>query len=130
MIRRMVFDVGADGYIARPVSNRELLSRVAAMVRLIRAERKNDSYISELKQAIEKNTQSTNSLRDSEIEVENLLQTIQAGVVVHDVEKDKVKKFNRTALKILGIKEEQLLGKSTAEPGWGFIGENGNTHYR
>ena len=45
---------GADGYLARPVSNRELLSRVKLMVRLIRAERKNDTYISELKQAIEK----------------------------------------------------------------------------
>ncbi len=78
-------DAGADGYIARPISNRELLSRVAAMVRLIQAERKNDWYVSELQQAIEKNTQSTNALRESEIEVQNLLQTIQAGVVVHDV---------------------------------------------
>ena len=47
-------DVGADGYIARPVSNRELLSRVNAMIRLIRAERKTDSYIRELEQAMEK----------------------------------------------------------------------------
>lgn len=47
-------DAGADGYIARPVSNRELLSRVAAMVRLIRAERKCDNYIIELEQAAEK----------------------------------------------------------------------------
>lgn len=44
-------DVGADGYIARPVSNRELLSRVAASVRLIRVERKCYSYIAELEQA-------------------------------------------------------------------------------
>lgn len=47
-------DAGADGYIARPVSNRELISRVAAMVRLIRAERKCDSYIYELEQAMKK----------------------------------------------------------------------------
>ena len=47
-------DAGADGYIARPVSNRELVSRVAAMVRLIRAERKCDSYIYELEQAMKK----------------------------------------------------------------------------
>ena len=46
-------DAGADGYIARPVSNRELLSRIKLIVRLIRAERKNDSYISELQQALE-----------------------------------------------------------------------------
>jgi phosphoserine phosphatase RsbU/P len=47
-------DSGADGYIARPVSNRELVSRVNSMVRLIRAERKTDSYILELEQAMEK----------------------------------------------------------------------------
>jgi DNA-binding response OmpR family regulator len=47
-------EAGADGYIVRPVSSRELLSRVKLVVRLIRAERKNDQYIAELKQAIEK----------------------------------------------------------------------------
>jgi len=30
-------DVGADGYIGRPVGNRELLSRVAAMIRIVAA---------------------------------------------------------------------------------------------
>jgi DNA-binding response OmpR family regulator len=47
-------DAGADGYIARPVSNREILSRVNLMVRLIRAERKNVSYIFDLEQAMKK----------------------------------------------------------------------------
>lgn len=47
-------DFGADGYIARPVSNRELVSRINSMVRLIRAERKSDSYILELEQAMER----------------------------------------------------------------------------
>lgn len=47
-------DAGADGYIARPVSNRELKSRVYSMARLIRSERKCDQYISELEQAFEK----------------------------------------------------------------------------
>ena len=47
-------DSGADGYIARPVSNCELVSRVNSMVRLIRAERKTGSYILELEQAMVK----------------------------------------------------------------------------
>ena len=34
MSRRMVMDAGADGYIARPVGNRELLARVEGMFRL------------------------------------------------------------------------------------------------
>jgi len=46
-------DAGADGYIARPVSNRELVSRINSMVRLIRAERKVTDYILELKKATE-----------------------------------------------------------------------------
>jgi DNA-binding response OmpR family regulator len=32
-------DTGADGYIARPVSNRELIARVNAMVRILMGER-------------------------------------------------------------------------------------------
>lgn len=47
-------DSGADGYIARPVSNREFVSRVHSMVRLIRTERKIAQTISELETALEK----------------------------------------------------------------------------
>ena len=43
---------GADGYIARPLSNRELLSRVNSMVRILRAERVRDLLIVELKKAL------------------------------------------------------------------------------
>ena len=45
-------DVGADGYIARPLSNRELKARVSAMVRILRAERERDRLIAELKDAL------------------------------------------------------------------------------
>jgi CheY-like chemotaxis protein len=45
-------EMGADGYVARPVSNRELLARVQSMVRIIRAERDRDSLIGELQEAL------------------------------------------------------------------------------
>jgi response regulator RpfG family c-di-GMP phosphodiesterase len=45
-------DSGADGYIARPLSNRELLARVNSMVRILRAERVRDLLIVELKKAL------------------------------------------------------------------------------
>lgn len=45
---------GADGYIARPIANRELLARVNAMVRILTAERERDRLILELREAIEK----------------------------------------------------------------------------
>jgi CheY-like chemotaxis protein len=48
-------DVGAaDGYIARPISNRELLARIKAMVRILIAERERDRLIVELKEALSK----------------------------------------------------------------------------
>jgi DNA-binding response OmpR family regulator len=45
-------DIGADGYIARPISNRELKARIDAMVRIMRAERERDQVIAELRQAL------------------------------------------------------------------------------
>lgn len=45
-------DVGADGYIARPVSNRELRARVRAMARIWLAERERDRLIHELQDAL------------------------------------------------------------------------------
>jgi DNA-binding response OmpR family regulator len=45
-------DAGADGYIARPVGNRELLARVGAMMRLKRAEEERDRVIKELQFAL------------------------------------------------------------------------------
>ena len=47
-------DVGADGYIARPISNRELKARVNAMARIYVAERERDQLIVELKDALSK----------------------------------------------------------------------------
>ncbi|MCF8037948.1 MAG: response regulator [Desulfohalobiaceae bacterium] len=45
-------DVGADGYIARPVSNKELKARVKAFVRILSAERERDRLIQELQEAL------------------------------------------------------------------------------
>jgi DNA-binding response OmpR family regulator len=45
-------EIGADGYVARPVSNRELLARVQSMFRIIRAERDRDRLIGELQEAL------------------------------------------------------------------------------
>jgi len=45
-------DEGADGYIARPISNRELLARVNALVRILIVERERDWLIAELKEAL------------------------------------------------------------------------------
>lgn len=45
---------GADGYIARPISNKELLARVRAMLRIAQAEQERDRLYLELKEAQDK----------------------------------------------------------------------------
>jgi CheY-like chemotaxis protein len=47
-------NIGADGYIVKPISNSELLARVNAFIRIIRAERERDCVIGELRQALSK----------------------------------------------------------------------------
>lgn len=47
-------ETGADGYIARPISNRELKARIAAMVRILLAERERDLLVIELRSALDK----------------------------------------------------------------------------
>ncbi|MDO8933767.1 MAG: response regulator [Rhodocyclaceae bacterium] len=45
-------EIGADGYIARPINRRELLARVQAMARIISAERERDRLIEKLEKAL------------------------------------------------------------------------------
>lgn len=45
-------EIGADGYLVRPISNRELLARVQAIVRIIWAERERDFLIEKLEKAL------------------------------------------------------------------------------
>lgn len=45
-------ETGADGYVTRPIANRELLARIMAMERIIRAERERDRLIGELQAAL------------------------------------------------------------------------------
>lgn len=46
-------ETGADGYIARPITNRELIARIDSMVRILKAERDRDQLIDQLKRALE-----------------------------------------------------------------------------
>jgi DNA-binding response OmpR family regulator len=52
--RSIGLEIGADGFMTRPIANRELLARVAAMARIIAAERERDRLIAELQAALAK----------------------------------------------------------------------------
>ena len=55
-------DAGADGYIARPISNQELRARVDSLVRILLAERERDRLIKELQEALSEIRQLTGLL--------------------------------------------------------------------
>ncbi len=86
-------DIGADGYIARPISNKELLARVHSMVRIKQAE---------------------DRVRHVSDEWEVTFNSINDLVSIHD--KDfRVVKVNRAFCETLGMAPEELIGRRCFE---------------
>ncbi|MFC1798642.1 PAS domain S-box protein [Thermodesulfobacteriota bacterium] len=65
------------------------------------------------------------ALRDSEEQLHTLLQNIQAAVVVHGPD-TKIIKCNKASQKLLGLTEDQMLGKKAIDPLWRFYNEDGS----
>lgn len=63
-------------------------------------------------------------IRISEERYALLLQNLEAGIVVHAPD-TSIKMNNQRASEILGLSENQLRGKTSIDPGWGFVNENG-----
>ena len=118
-------DSGADGYIARPVSNRELISRVNSMVRLIRAERVSGSYILEIEQAMEEIKALSDmqshlitqlqdkqaKLEESEDKFKKISSAAQDAIICMDSD-GKISFWNKAAEKIFNYTQEEVLGKN------------------
>ena len=87
-------------------------------------------YQDELESLVNERTkelfQANDALKVSEKNLKNLLNSIQAGVVVHNVEKERIVQFNPAAKKLLGLNDDQILGRSTAKPEWEFVHEDGS----
>ncbi len=86
-------EMGADGYIARPVTNRELLARVQAMLRIRQAEM---------------------ALRAEREWSESLLNSAQS-IVVGLGERSRILLFNKFAEQLTGYTAEEVLGKEWIE---------------
>ncbi len=86
-------EMGADGYIARPVTNRELLARVQAMLRIRQAEM---------------------ALRAEKEWSETLLNSAQS-IVVGLGERSRILLFNKFAEQLTGYTAEEVLGKEWIE---------------
>ena len=88
--------VGADGYIIKPVPNKELLARVQAMERIKRAEE---------------------ALRASEVRYRRLFETAQDGILILDVDTGEIHDVNPFLTNMLGYTREEMLGKKLWELG-------------
>ncbi len=65
-------------------------------------------------------------LRDSEQRFRNLINNLNTGVVLQDAEA-RVVLCNRAAYELLGLTESQLLGRTSFDPSWNAIRENGES---
>ncbi len=73
---------------------------------------------------ITKQRKAENALRESEETLQSLVQDIQVGVLLQGPNSEIVLS-NPKALELLGLSEEQLKGKTSFDPDWNVIHENG-----
>ena len=100
-------------YIAK--SGKTLWARVAA--KLLNEPGKPVRYICTVENVTEQ--------RESEIETGTILETMGDGVVIQN-NVGKIEKFNPSALKLLGLTEDQLLGRTSYDPRWQAVREDGS----
>jgi formate hydrogenlyase transcriptional activator len=89
-------NVGADGYIVKPIPNKELLARVDSMDRIRKAEE---------------------ALRASETRYRRLFETAQDGILILDADTGKIDDVNPFLTDMLGYTHEEFTGKKLWEIG-------------
>lgn len=71
------------------------------------------------------NIEDITPLKESEIETATFFETIAEGIVVQD-KNGVIEKFNPAAIGLLGLSEDQLLGRTSLDPRWKAIKEDGS----
>lgn len=80
--------------------------------------------ISEMTQQSFKQNELYESYKNSEVKLQNLLDNLDAGVVVHA--KDTSILYNNSrAAELLGLSDDQIKGKTAFDPEWKFLDKNG-----
>jgi PAS domain S-box-containing protein len=70
--------------------------------------------------------QAEQTISPGEARYRQLIENLHTGVVVHAPD-TSITLHNRMAHKILGLTEDQMLGKTAADPGWRFVREDGTS---
>ena len=89
-------NLGADGYIVKPITNKELLARVQAMERIKRAE---------------------DALQASEVRYRRLFETAQDGILILDAATGEIDDVNPFLAHMLGYTRREMLGEKLWELG-------------
>jgi diguanylate cyclase (GGDEF)-like protein/PAS domain S-box-containing protein len=98
---------GADGFILRPVGNRELLARVDAFVRILRLENSLHESVEELRKEVSERKRVEESLRLAATVFEHT----HDGVLITDMEQ-RIQSVNRAFTTLTGYEESEVVGQT------------------
>ena len=124
---RMLLDGVAQNYRMEKRYIRRDGAEVQAQldVSLVRDDKGNpDFFVSQI-QDITASKQTQSALKESRHRFLSLLKHLPTAVVVHRPD-SSIEYVNPTAEDLLGLTEDQLLGKSAVDPDWHFLTEDGN----
>ena len=122
---------GADGYIARPISNRELVARVAALLRikdtedaLRDSEAQTRALLEQTQQSrrallstLEDQKRAEESLRQSEERFASAFNSSPVGIVISALDDGRMIDVNPGFLRISGYTREEIIGRASLELG-------------
>ena len=69
--------------------------------------------------------QAEDALKESEARYRSVIATMAEGIVVQDTDM-QISAFNSSALEILGLTEDQLLGRTSMDPRWRAVHDDGS----
>jgi len=84
-----------------------------------------EQRVKELEKVAAEFKQAEEALLKGKKRLQTLLQNILAAVVVHDSD-TRIVQGNQTAQDLLGLTEDQMLGKEAIDPDWNFLCEDGS----
>jgi PAS domain S-box-containing protein len=103
-------EAGADGYVTRPISNRELLARVEAMLRLKQAEDELKQKTEQLKSEIAERRRLERESEKRRLYLETVLRASPAAIVTVD-QQQRVIDWNEAAQDLFGYSPDEATGR-------------------